>query len=282
MTDHARVSIPNSDLIVSCLTQGNSDSQPTLLFLHGNAGSKSWWQPLFDILPEEMNLLAPDLRGCGYSITASEDFSLPTLLDDLSRLVKTLELSSIALIGHSTSCPLAIEFGLKFRHLLHCLVLVGCPPLVGVSTPPEGYRFLQRAIQNPKVAQELLRALLPHLDLGVRENKDYIQQLTEDFQRTAPKALDGLTRNLERWDCRERINSLTAPVLLVRGEDDAVVSHHMALQTLLSFPGANNLEVIRGAGHAPMIENPDAFATRLIDFLYQDFDDFATFRGQMH
>lgn len=268
----SRASINERDLNVSYLAQGDRNSQPALLFLHGNVGSKSWWQPLFDILPYEMHLLAPDLRGCGSSTTESEDFSLPTLLDDLSRFVKALELNSVALIAHSTSCPLAIEFALKFGYILDCLVLVGCPPLTGIATPPEGYRFLQQAVRDQELAQELFNALLPHLDLEHEPSRKFRQKLIHEFQQTTPKALDGFTRILEQWDCSERINSLVAPLLLVRGEDDAVATHSTNVQTLLSIPGANNLEVIRSSGHAPMIENPSAFAVRLIDFIYQDFD----------
>ncbi len=277
MTAHKHVAIPNTDLTVSYLSQGDSSSQPILLFLHGNLGTKSWWQPLFDILPDEMYLLAPDLRGCGATQSASEDFRLQTLLEDLDNFIKTLDLSPapLALVAHSTSCPLAIEFSLRFGHLLHCLVLVGCPPLAGIATPPEAYRYLQQAIRDPNHTRELLGALLPHLDPRQEIHRTFMTQLAVEFQKMSPKALDGLTRNLEHWECMDRIHLLRVPLLLVRGEDDEVASHVMTLQTLLAIPSANNLEVIKGAGHAPMIENARAFAARLIDFVYQDSGDVA-------
>ncbi len=272
MTDYKKVALPHTDLTVSYLAQGDPGTQPILLFLHGNMGTKRWWQPLFDILPDEMYLLAPDLRGCGTTQTASADFSLRALLGDLNCFVQELGLSAIALVAHSTSCPLAIEFGLQCGHLLHCLVLVGCPPLTGIATPPEAYRHLQQAARNCRLTQELMAALLPHLDSRQKAHRVFMEQLAEEFQNMSPKALDSFTRNLEGWECVDRINALQVPLLLVRGEDDAIAPHAMMLQTLLSIRGANNLEVIRGAGHAPMVENPSAFATRLIDFVYQDFE----------
>ena len=83
-----------------------------------------------------------------------------------------------------------------------------------------------------------------------------------------------MTRALERWSVADRIGRLQAPVLLVRGNDDEIVPHDQALAVLRSITMANNLEVIRGAGHSPMIENPEAFAIRLIDFVAQDFAEF--------
>ncbi len=275
-----KISLPDTGLKVSYLMQGDSGIQPSFLFLHGNVGSKSWWRPLFDILPEEMYLLAPDLRGCGSTGFIHEDFSLAALLEDLERFVEVLELSSLALVAHSTSCPLAIEFALKYGHLLHCLVLVGSPPLAGIATPPEGFKYLQRAVRDPKLAQDLLASLLPHTKMESVDNSAFLTQLVNEILRMSPKALDSYTRNLEFWECEDRIGGLIAPVLLVRGEDDQIAPHAMTLQTLLSIPAANNLEVIKGAGHAPMIENPSAFATRLIDFVFQDFQSFESVRQQ--
>ncbi len=280
MTEEAKILLPNIGLNVSYLRQGDSGFQPSFLFLHGNVGSKNWWQPLLDILPEEMHLLAPDLRGCGSTSSIIEDFSLDSLLGDLKRFVEVLELSSLALVAHSTSCPLAIEFALRYGHLLHCLVLVGSPPLAGISTPPEGFKYLQRAVRDPKLAQDLLASLLPHTRMNSVDNSAFITQLVNDILGMSPKALDSYTRNLEFWDCEDRISGLRAPVLLVRGEDDQIASHAMTLQTLLSIPAANNLEVIKGAGHAPMVENPSAFANRLIDFVFQDFESFESVRQQ--
>lgn len=280
MTGHKRISFPHTDLTISYLWQGDSRNRPTLLFLHGNMGTKSWWQPLFDILPDEMYLLAPDLRGCGATQTASPDFSLPTLVGDLECFVRELNLSSLALVAHSTSCPLAIEFGLRFGYLLHCLVLVGCPPLTGITTPPEAYRHFQQALRNRSLAQDLMAALLPHLNPSQKADRTFMEQLTEEFRGMSPKALDSFTRNLEQWDCVDRINALRAPLLLVRGENDVIAPHAMTLQTLLAIRGANNLEVIKGTGHAPMVENPTAFAIRLIDFVYQDVEDLADVQAQ--
>lgn len=264
--------IPGADLSVSCLVQGDPEGSPPIVFLHSNVGTKNWWLPLFEVLPEDMRLYASDLRGCGDTLHRSGTIDLFTLLQDLRGLVDVLQLTSFVLVAHSTSCPIALEFGLRFGHLLQGLVLVGSPPLSGISTPPEGFRLLQQALRDDRLARQMMNLLLPCLDATRQNDRDFLENAVESLGRLSPRALDQHTRILETWNCQDRISGLVPPLLLIRGEEDAVTSHDMALKTLLSIPGANNLEVIRGAGHAPMVENPVAFAVRLIDFVYQEFE----------
>ena len=51
-------------------------------------------------------------------------------------------------------------------------------------------------------------------------------------------------------------------------------------RTLIAIPGANNLEVLAGVGHAPMIEAPLTLAERIVDFVSEETDDYANIRGQ--
>ncbi len=51
------------------------------------------------------------------------------------------------------------------------------------------------------------------------------------------------------------------------GEAGYPVDRDDVTGTLLAIPGANNLEVLRGVGHCPMIEAPLTFAERLLDFI---------------
>ena len=120
----------------------------------------------------------------------------------------------------------------------------------------------------------ILASLMPNFDLEVPANRTWFELLVDDAARMDRSSVDGLTRALERWSVTERIGQIRIPVLLMRGNDDEIVPHHQALANLRSITLANNLEVIRGAGHSPMIENPEAFAMRLIDFVAQDFAEF--------
>lgn len=269
----AQFTHPDADgLRTPYLVQGLEDGIP-LVLLHGNLGSKRWWLPLFDIMPQEFRLLAPDLRGCGQFLGPFQDFSVNAQCQDLQRFIDCLELRRFTLVAHSTSCAPALEYAVRFPHRLESLVLVSSPPLTGTITDPQAYRKLQSLLRDKAGMTELLQNLLPGLDQRSSHDQDLMADLVQDALACLPRAVDGITRSLETWSFQDRAMELQMPLLLMRGQADPIMPHETALRTLLSIPNANNLEVIQGAGYAPWIENTTAFAIRLIEFVVQDIND---------
>ena len=273
MPEPLQVERPETGEGIAYWDQGTKGEE-TVLAVHGNLATKRWWEPLFEILPSDMRLVAPDLPGCGHTAAVADRHSVPSQVRFLSDFATALNLRGLAVVAHSTSCAAALDFSIAHPHLVNSLVLCSCPPLHGVQSPPELYRHLQAAHRDRSIMSTVLAALMPNLDLDVPSNRTWFELLVDDAIRMDKRSMDGLTRALERWSVADRIGQLQVPVLLIRGNDDEIVPHHQALAALRSTTLANNLEVIRGAGHSPMIENPEAFAIRLIDFVAQDFSEF--------
>src|SRR5206468_478606 len=64
----------------------------------------------------------------------------------------------------------------------------------------------------------------------------------------------------------ERLHRVRMPTLFLRGAADGVVSAEYLAGYAHLVPGAET-DVIAGAGHLPHLEQPAAFATRLLEFL---------------
>ena len=62
-----------------------------------------------------------------------------------------------------------------------------------------------------------------------------------------------------------RLGRVDIPTLLIWGESDGVVTPEYGAAYRDLIPGAE-LIVIPEAGHAPQIEQPEAFVNRLLDF----------------
>ena len=76
----------------------------------------------------------------------------------------------------------------------------------------------------------------------------------------------------------QTIAALSLPTLLLWGSEDTIVDRDTTMRTLIAIPGAGNLEVLRGVGHSPMIESPVVLAERIIDFIAEDFAEYAEAR----
>jgi len=273
MPETLTVERPEATESIAYWDQGAKDEE-TVLAVHGNLATKRWWEPLFEILPPDIRLVAPDLPGCGQTTAGTDRHSVQSQVRFLSDFATALNLRGLTVVAHSTSCAAALDFAISRPHLINSLVLCSCPPLHGVKSPPELYRHLQAARQDRSIMSTILASLMPNLDLAVPANQTWFELLVDDATGMNERSVDGLTRALERWSVTDRIGQIRVPVLLMRGNDDEIVPHQQALAVLRSIVLANNLEVIRGAGHSPMIENPEAFAIRLIDFVAQEFAEF--------
>ncbi|MCO6452445.1 MAG: alpha/beta hydrolase [Caldilineales bacterium] len=258
------------------LTPGDS---PTLVFLHSNLGNSLWWRPVLDLLPSGWQGVAYDGIGYGYSDRTDrlDRFAISAQMLDLAAVVDSLSLAPCHIIAHSNTTPVAIEYALAYPARVASLILVGPAPSTGIVTPPEAYEFLERMPGNPDLLEHAIRSSAPSLD----PQSDLFAQIWED----AVANLDGMAlvatlRGLDVWQGGERLRQLTLPVLLIRGEHDVMLSNEAAHQTLLAIPGANNLEVIKGAGHSPMVERPEGFAEILVEFIAEDWQAYEAVKEQ--
>ena len=65
---------------------------------------------------------------------------------------------------------------------------------------------------------------------------------------------------------RHRLHRVTAPTLFLRGESDGLVSAEYLARYARLLPNAR-IDTIAAAGHAPHIEQPEAFARTVLQFL---------------
>ena len=106
----------------------------------------------------------------------------------------------------------------------------------------------------------------------------FFNQLVTDAQQMAPAAFTAIAESLNHWNRFSDAKALTLPTLLVWGDQDHLVTRDAMTRSLIAIPGANNLEVMRGVGHSPMIEAPVGLAERLIDFMTEDYAEFEEVR----
>jgi branched-chain amino acid transport system permease protein len=262
-----------------CRSAGADDGIP-LLLLHGSYGSSRWWTPFCAALPVEIYAVAPDLRGCGRSDKPDAGYTIEEQAADVAALLDVLGWESCHLMAHSSSGAIAIEFALNQPHRLDTLALVDTVPVEGVFTPLDGYLVLEQMRSDRALLSDALRSLMPAapIDDDHPELLRFFATLVDDASQMAPAAFTATARALAQWNRFGDARRLTLPTLLVWGEHDEIVDRAATTRTLVAIPGAANLEIIRGAGHSPLIETPAALAARWLDFILADFDAYDAVR----
>ena len=125
-----KVELPNGETYA--YREAGDNTKKTLLMIHGNASSSYWLQFLFPYLANDYRIVAPDLRGYGYSTYNKPITTLDDFADDLKFFCDALGLKDFALFGWSMGGGISMKFAAKYPEYVDRLVLHN-------SLGPSGY-----------------------------------------------------------------------------------------------------------------------------------------------
>jgi len=98
--------------------------KPTVLLVHGLTGTSRWWTPVIARLPEEVGIIAPDLRGRGQSWETPGPYDLSTIAGDLSHCLNHFEVPVVTLAGYSMGAWVATVYGSTRARRVKGIVMV--------------------------------------------------------------------------------------------------------------------------------------------------------------
>jgi pimeloyl-ACP methyl ester carboxylesterase len=239
-----------------------------VVLLHGGLVDGRSWDEQMPVLAERHRVVRVDLRGYGRSEAEPVSFSL---VDDLDRVLSHLNLERVSLVGLSAGGGLAVEFALAHPDAIERLVLVG-PGLPGFDWS-EGMERLDADIER---ALESL-----DIDAAVEFTIDYWTVARRDKSTVDPSVLERVREmsrqlfegpDIEEFERRDRtiirrLSEISAPTLLIVGEQDVADIHRIAEIIERDVPNVRR-ESIPG-GHHPNLDSPQRFNELVLSFLDQ-------------
>ncbi len=234
---------------------------PPLLFLHSAQGFAPE-HPYVAPLSARHRFIAPSHPGFGKS-------SLPDWIDAVDdiayiylELLDHLNLHQVDLIGCSIGGWIAAELATKAPERVHRLIMVGP---VGVKTGPPDRLDIPDIFAIP---QGDLESLLFHDPARMRMEPSRLsdEQLAISVRNRETLALLAWEPYMHNPKLPHRLHRVTAPTLFVRGASDGLVSASYIDSYVRLLPNARTA-TIAAAGHAPQVEQPEAFARTVLAFL---------------
>jgi len=253
---------------------GNDSSRPVVLFLHGFLGSRADWQPVADALSDDFRPLVTDLPGHGLnrSRPSGHDFTMENCAGALLRLLDSLHLGSVNVIGYSMGGRLGLYLALTCPDRCRRVVLESSSP--GLKTASER----KKRIRNDnsladRLERDGLDAFLEHwysqpMFKTLEDYPDRRADLLKLRRQNDPVLLAtslrsmGTGRQPSLW---ERLSACSTPLLLLAGGKDRKFSA-LAEEMAHLCPAAQS-RIIPGAGHNVHVEKPAAFIREVRDFL---------------
>lgn len=244
-----------------------SGSGEPVLILHGFTGSAQAMRPLAAALPGYRSICV-DLLGHGASDHPDQvaPYRIDACVKQLHAVLDHFQIERAHLFGYSMGGRIALAFSVAAPERLLSLTTIGAS--AGIASDEE--RAARREADE-KLADSILRdgieTFVEHwsnLPLFASQQKHLSKKARDQLRKqrlaNSPQGLALSLRGMgagAQEPLHEKLSTLTLPVLLCAGEDDAkfcAIAHELAA----SIPRAQTATIPR-AGHAAHLENLNAF-----------------------
>ena len=258
---------------------------PPVVLCHGGPGIYDYLGPIAAMIDDVATVHRYDQRGCGRSEDTGP-YDVRTFVDDLDALRACWGYEAWTIVGHSWGATLALLYAIEFPERTARLGYVS-----GTGIDPAWHQAYRRNREAKLLDadRERLRLLNGELLTATGEELERIQEemslllgRSELFDVRRVGAVSRYDRfpinySLNEALCAEmkrmedaggldsRISQVRAPTLVLDGEGDP--RPRWARAQLAELIPTSRHATIAGAGHEPWIEQPEATARVLREFL---------------
>lgn len=263
---------------------------PPLVVVHGGPGMDSGTLS-GDLTPLELKhrLLYYDQRGGGRS-SLPADTKLLTIdrhVDDLEALRRHLGVDKVVLLGHSFGPAIIARYAIRHPAHVDRMILIGpIPPRKGKFAEEYGatidarltdaQRKRSAELEKQYESGDVVAAcrefwainIVPRLSKSVKPTvvkSDFCSAPPEAIRYGMAKTSPTTFESLGDWDWTAELRKVSAPALIVHGEEDAIPMA-MVAEWASALPDARLVKV-PNAGHVPYAERPEVVFPEIERFL---------------
>lgn len=254
--------------------EGNPDGPPVLL-VHAFPTSHALWEHQIEALGGKYHLIRLDLRGFGQSPVPEPPFRMEAFAADLRCLLDLLEIDRVNFVGISMGGMIGQVFALAHPERVQSLSLCMTTSVVPTDTPPEGdpnyyicARLFRRAVaraeaegMEPIVAMCLDRWFTPAFQASAPA-----QRVAEIIRRNTVRGYRGGVDAMTAFDVTARLGQIRAPTLVMPGALDQGTPVSCS-EVIAASIADSRLEIVDGARHIAIVEQPDACNRHLLAHL---------------
>jgi pimeloyl-ACP methyl ester carboxylesterase len=264
------------------VAESGSPDAPAVLLLHGWPQHWYMWRRVMKDLAGDYRLLAPDLRGFGWTEAPGHGYDGETFAADQVALLDGLGLDRAHVVGHDWGGWTAILLGILHADRVDRMVVCNAPhpwSRLSLRIAAESWRvWYTWAIAAPGLGRRLLerrwiaRHFLRAGNIGTPFTDAEIELYSESFQEPArAQAIVELYRYYQRVvgegvRGRWRRERLSAPTLLLFGERDRYITTKL-LPGYESHADDMRVELVPDSGHFIVEEKTDLVIERTREWL---------------
>jgi poly(3-hydroxyoctanoate) depolymerase len=239
-----------------------------LLLINGLGASLEMWQPLVRELAAEREVIAFDLPGAGRSARPHRPLRMPDLADVVIELLDRLGLDALDVLGYSLGGVLAQELAHRAPDRVQRLVLCATTPGLP-SVPPDPLVTALMLTPARYWSRQLAELIVPIIAGGRTARDGRALQAGLDHRLLQPPSVVGYLYQLYAltgWSSHPWIRGVRHRALVLHGDRDPVVPLANGRYLAHALPHGR-LQIVPGAGHLFLFDEPHSAAPALMSFL---------------
>jgi 3-oxoadipate enol-lactonase len=233
----------------------------------GIANDLTLWDGQVPALEREFRILRYDLRGHGGSEATAGDYSIELLVEDLKRLLDSLNIQGTRLVGLGLGGAVAQAFAIE-----HPDRLLGLVPCCCRAQMVPDFASLWHKLRET-VQREGLEAIVePTVQRWFSEefkaaHPEVLESVRRMIRRTTLEGYLGVTAAFLGLNVEDKLGRISAPTLYVSGAQDKLGGPPDLMRRLSEkVSGARHVSVPKAA-HIANIQNEAGFNAVLGEFL---------------
>jgi len=246
--------------------RGDPDAWP-VLFLHGGGQTRYAWGRTAEIVAAHgWRTVALDLRGHGDSDAGFESYGDGETAEAILALIEEVGGPAV-IVGNSMGAGAAAVAAAEQPESITGLVLVG--PFVRNGKVNAIQRAILRVAMAPMWAASAWKSYMPKLYAGQRPEDcdEYRDRLVACLRRPGYAKAFSLTTRTDHAPAETRLADVSAPTLVVMGEEDPDFPDPRAEADWIAEALRAEVVMVPQAGHYPQSQQPEITAEAVVGFL---------------
>ena len=243
--------------------EGPADA-PVIVFSNSLGTTGAMWDAEAAALSERFRVLRYDTRGHGRTPAPPGPYTVGDLAGDLLALLDRLGLERVSFCGLSIGGMTGMWLGVHAPERIDRLAIC----CTGMQLPTAEMWTDRAALVRREGMGSVIDATMDRwFTPGFRErNPELVERIREIFLATDPEGYAGCCEALAEFDMRGRLDVVTAPTLVIAGEEDQVGTPERAGAIGEEIEGSR-VVILPDARHLAAVEQADAVTRELEQLL---------------
>ncbi|WP_423855409.1 alpha/beta fold hydrolase [Acinetobacter guillouiae] len=256
-------------------SEGGPAGKPTIMLVHGLAGSRDNWNRVARYLTPYYHVIIPDIPGQGDSKVPNDfDYSLPNLTEKLRRFAEAIKVDNgLNVAGHSMGGSISLLYAAQYPVDTKSLFLIDSAGVFKSANTPylkDPTTLRNMIVSKPGDFDRLMKIATSLPPFIPKELKDAQEKLMISQSANTTKLVEQLivmSKLFTPDSFAIAARSIDQPVLIAWGDKDQIINVEAAAELKGLLKNAQEPIILKGVGHLPILEQEQLLIKPYLDFL---------------